>query len=52
MKLMGRLKRHLDLIEKLMGALLVATGILFLTGSMPQIANWLLSTFPVLGQIG
>lgn len=51
-KLMVRLKRHLDLVEKLMGALLVVTGILFLTGSMPQIANWLLSTFPVLGQIG
>ncbi len=52
LKLMGRLKQHLDLVEKLMGALLVVTGILFLTGSMPQIANWLLSTFPVLGQIG
>jgi len=50
--LMARMKRHLDLVEKLMGALLVGTGILFLTGSMPQIANWLLSTFPILGQIG
>jgi cytochrome c-type biogenesis protein len=50
--LMGRMKRHLGMIEKIMGGLLVLTGLLFLTGRMPEIANWLLTTFPVLGQIG
>ena len=34
------------------GALLVGTGILFLTGSMSDIAIWILETFPALGRIG
>lgn len=49
---MNRLRTHLGTIEKAMGVLLVATGILFLTGSMPKIANWLLETFPILSKIG
>ena len=39
-------------IEKVIGAGLVLTGALFLTGGMPRIAGWLLETFPVLGSIG
>lgn len=35
-----------------MGALLVATGVLFLTGTMNEIGFWLLETFPSLGTIG
>ena len=35
-----------------MGALLVLTGILFITGSMNEIGFWLLETFPALGRIG
>jgi cytochrome c-type biogenesis protein len=50
--LMNRLKAHLGLVEKGMGVMLVATGLLFVTGSMPAIANWLLETFPLLGRIG
>jgi cytochrome c-type biogenesis protein len=50
--LMGRLKAHLGAVEKAMGAMLVATGLLFITGTMPVLANWLLETFPVLGRIG
>lgn len=50
--LMGRMKTHMELVEKIMGVLLVATGILFLTGSMPRIGNWLLEIFPILGKIG
>ena len=34
-----------------MGALLVLTGIAFLTGSVNQMSVWLLETFPVLGKI-
>jgi len=35
-----------------MGALLVITGIAFLTGSINQASVWLLETFPILGKIG
>jgi cytochrome c-type biogenesis protein len=35
-----------------MGAALVVTGLLFLTGTMPLIGNYLLETFPSLGTIG
>ena len=47
-----RFRRHLGRAEKVMGGLLVVTGVLFVTGSMPQIAFWLLETFPDLGRIG
>jgi cytochrome c-type biogenesis protein len=43
---MQRFRKHLGLVEKLMGALLVLTGILFLTGSMTMIAGWALETLP------
>ncbi|MEO5806804.1 MAG: cytochrome c biogenesis protein CcdA [Devosia sp.] len=45
-------KRHLGLVEKLMGGLLVLTGVLFLTGNFSRIAFWFLETFPALGSIG
>jgi cytochrome c-type biogenesis protein len=48
----ARFRRHLDTVEKIMGGLLVLTGILFLTGGMQWFAFWLLETFPVLGTIG
>ena len=35
-----------------MGALLVLTGIAFLTGSINQMSVWLLELFPVLGGSG
>jgi cytochrome c-type biogenesis protein len=47
-----RFRRHLDTVEKVMGGLLVLTGIMFLTGGMEWFAYWLLETFPVLGTIG
>lgn len=51
-KLMARFRTHRGVIEKLIGAGLVLTGVLFLTGGMPRIAGWLLETFPALGLIG
>lgn len=51
-RLLGRFKRHLGTVEKVMGGFLVATGVLFITGSMADIAGWLLEFFPVLGRIG
>lgn len=47
-----RFNKHLGLIEKIMGALLVLTGILFLTGAFAHVAYWILEKFPVLGTIG
>jgi cytochrome c-type biogenesis protein len=48
----AKFKSKLGLIEKIMGALLVLTGIMFLTGSMQQISYWILEVFPSLGSIG
>jgi cytochrome c-type biogenesis protein len=39
-------------IEKVIGAGLVLTGVLFLTGAMPRISGWLLEAFPGFGTIG
>jgi cytochrome c-type biogenesis protein len=49
---MARFKKHLRRVEQAMGALLVLTGIAFLTGSLSTLSFWLLETFPVLGRIG
>lgn len=52
MNALQRFKGHLGTVEKILGALLVLTGILFLTNSMTVIASWLLQTFPFLATIG
>ena len=52
MQMMGKAKKHMGLIEKTMGGLLVITGVLFMTGMMSTMAFWLLEAFPVLGKIG
>jgi len=49
---LARFRAHLDKVEKLMGALLVLTGIAFLTGFIADASYWLLETFPALGRIG
>jgi cytochrome c-type biogenesis protein len=52
MGFMQRFKRHFGAVEKVVGALLVATGLAFLTGAMQNISFWLLQTFPGLAQFG
>ncbi len=52
LRFMQRFRRHLGVVEKAIGALLVLTGILFLTGSMNEIGYWLLEMFPSLGRVG
>lgn len=52
MNVMQRFKSHMAMVEKVMGALLVLTGVLFLTNSMTLIAGWILQTFPGLALIG
>ena len=50
--LMNRLKRHMGLIERVSGVLLIAVGVLLLTGWLGVISYWLLETFPALAAIG
>jgi cytochrome c-type biogenesis protein len=49
---LSRFRRYTPVIEKTMGASLVVTGVLFMTGAMPVIAGWLLQAVPALGTIG
>jgi cytochrome c-type biogenesis protein len=48
----GSFRKHLGLVEKIMGALLVVTGLLFLTGQFTRLAYWFQETFPVLQSFG
>jgi cytochrome c-type biogenesis protein len=52
MRWSARFRSRLDMIEKAMGVLLIATGVLIVTGQMATIAYWLVEMFPVLGKIG
>ena len=47
-----KFKKHLGTVEKVMGVLLVITGLLFITGQFTRISYWFLATFPALGNIG
>lgn len=48
----ARMKRHLAMVERAMGVLLVLTGIAFLTGAVSNVSIWLLDTFPGLANFG
>ena len=52
MRFLNRFKRHLGTVEKIMGALLVLTGILFITGQMQAMSYALLEAFPFLQELG
>jgi cytochrome c-type biogenesis protein len=39
-------------VEKVVGVLLVLTGVAFLTGGMQAMSFWLLDTFPALARLG
>jgi cytochrome c-type biogenesis protein len=52
MRWMRRFRGHIGKVEKTMGALLVVTGVLFVTGQITTIAYWMLSLFPGLAQLG
>jgi len=49
---MGRLKKHMGLIEKVMGGLLLVVGIALLTGAFTNFSWWLLEKFPALATLG
>ncbi len=52
MRFMQRFRRHLPLIEKLMGALLILFGVLIATNSINYIAQWMLEHVPWFSTIG
>lgn len=47
-----RFRRHMGAVEKVMGGMLVAVGVLMISGQFEQMAFWLLETFPFLAEIG
>ena len=52
MRFMARFRKHLGTVEKAMGLLLIAFGVLIATNSINYIAQWMLETFPVFMTIG
>ena len=51
LKLMGRLRRHMSVIEKAMGALLIVFAVLIGTNSVNIIAEWMLQIAPDIGTL-
>lgn len=49
---LNRLKRHMRLIERVMGALLLIVGLALVTGAFSAFSYWLLETFPSLARLG
>ncbi|UWR23297.1 cytochrome c biogenesis CcdA family protein [Sulfitobacter sp. S190] len=49
MRWMQRFRRHLGLVEKIMGGLLIVFGLLIATNSMNIIAQWMLEVGPDIG---
>jgi cytochrome c-type biogenesis protein len=49
MYLMAKLKRHMKLIERLMGGLLIIVGLALVTGAFTDFSYWMLETYEVLG---
>lgn len=47
-----RFRAHFGMVERIVGVLLIATGIGFLSGTMQNFSYWLLQTFPGLANIG
>ena len=50
--LMTRLKRHMKLIERAMGLLLLVVGLALVTGALSDFSFYLLETFPFLATLG
>ncbi len=46
---MSKLKKHMKLIERLMGGLLIVVGLALLTGAFTDFSYWMLEAYEVLG---
>jgi cytochrome c-type biogenesis protein len=51
-RLMRHFRSYIGAVEKTMGAVLVVTGVLFITGQMTTFSFWLLSLFPSMATLG
>jgi cytochrome c-type biogenesis protein len=51
-RVIKRFRPYFGAIERVIGILLVATGIVFLNGSITDASSWLLQTFPGLANLG
>ena len=52
LRLTMRFRKHMALVERIMGGALVATGLLIFFGAMPAIGAWLQENVPIIGKIG
>ena len=52
LKWLRSFRRFLPVVEKGMGAFLVLTGVLFMTGQVSRISYWMLEAFPGLATLG
>jgi cytochrome c-type biogenesis protein len=52
LRFLARFRRYIPWVERGLGLLLIVTGVLFITGSVIDIANWILETFPSLSRLG
>ncbi|QGM45133.1 cytochrome c biogenesis CcdA family protein [Methylocystis heyeri] len=52
MGFISRFKRHFVKIERIVGGLLVFTGVVFWSGGIQNISFWLMQTFPGLANLG
>ncbi len=52
MGFLKRFRKHFGMVERIVGVLLVLTGVAFLTGSLQNLSFWLLETFPGLATLG
>ncbi len=52
MGFMKKFRRHMQTLERIIGVLLVLTGVMFLTGTFSELAYWLLEAVPALGTVG
>jgi cytochrome c-type biogenesis protein len=52
MNFMNSFKRHMAIMEKAMGALLVIVGVMLLFGLFSTVSFWMLETFPILATFG
>jgi cytochrome c-type biogenesis protein len=51
-RFLRRFKAHFGKVERVVGALLVLTGVAFLTGGIQTMSFWLLQAFPGLANLG
>lgn len=52
MAFLGRFRKHMRTVELSIGGLLVLTGIAIFTGSLAEVSNWILETFPAIAEVG